>query len=98
MSNRAVKPKYMWAYVGFSIVSGLLSGLVISPVIDLLALLVGLTVPASVHALRLSIEIIVGYFVFRFMAAYFIARPLAAGGTEAKAEFTEHAGLGDGSL
>ena len=70
------KPKYLWAFIGFSFITSLLSGFLINPAIDQLAPFVGLSSPASVYYLQLVINIIVGFFLFRFFVWYFIARPL----------------------
>lgn len=95
MSKCDNKPKYLWAFVGFSFFTGLLSGFVINPAIDQLAPSVGLSSNASVYSLQLVINIIVGFIVFRFFVWYFITRPLAAPRADKEAQFTE---LGGGTL
>ena len=91
------RPKYLWAFVGYCTVAGILTYVIIDPIIEQLALVSGVPFNARVTAIRSGVNLIVGFFVFRFFVWYFLVRPLGAGRPETKAELTEPAGPGDGS-
>ena len=92
MTMKDGKPKYLWAYVGYCIAAGLLTWYAIHPLFERLGIFLGVNHGLTWQFLQYSINLIVGFFVFRCTAFYFIARPLAPSDTKDAASSTEPAG------
>ena len=97
MSSHYNRPKYLWAFVGYCTVAGILTYVMIDPIIEKLAPVFGALFDANALAIRCVVNVLVGFCVFRVFVWYYIVRPLEAGRPETKVELTEPVGPGDGS-
>lgn len=91
--NRISNSKYLWAFIGCSFFTGLLTSFVVIPVFEKLAQITG----ARFDRALLVVNLIIGFFVFRYFVWYFIARTPKAVYSDPKTTGTEQAGSGNGS-
>ena len=89
MNSHDNKPKYLWAFIGYSFFTGLLAGFVVNPVLEQVTRLVGVTSSGAKQQIFWVINMIVGFVVFRFFAWYFVARPQVPVGSESKTKSTQ---------
>lgn len=91
------KPKYLWAFIGYCFLSGLVTSVVISPACAYLSKCAGAISDRTMDWIYWVINTIVGFVVFRFFVWYFVARPNMKVYSESKTALTEQAESGDGN-
>ncbi len=87
--------KYLAAFLAYTLVAGGVTGFVVDPVLDVLVAGVGLTSRGTLYLLYTSVNLCIGYVVFRFFVWHFFARQGRPTCPESPRGITEPTSSGD---
>ena len=86
MTSQGNKPRFLSAYIGYSIFTGILVYFIIYPMMDHVSRLVDPMHRHIFQALKHIVSFVICFFIFRFLVTFLIVRPLMAKRSEESAE------------